>query len=404
MSVSPRAQHAGAQEYGTRWLKALYRGYTNDSFTTYTQQPPWQGTQGPTIRAEVGDLVEILFVNKLTNCYATMHSMGLMYTKYNGEGADYPNNIVPGANVVQDPSNAVPPVNGGISPGDCTVQKWMVGTADGPPEDGYPAQVHSYHSYVTMQQDTNASLIGPTMIYAPGMMNSTISNYREIPLLYMVYNEADSWLSAANKAALQGSGSNSKRQSSGHGYAGYSSWGPSGSSAQASASSTSAAGASATESSASPTGAGSSLGGITSAQINNLWSGNKTVWQPQIINLVGYSQFSDAPSFYTMNGYIFANNPTFEMCLNDKVIWYVNAYGSASHVFHMHGNGFAYPWDGTNNYAVSLNNGVGKALYMNFTGVGKWQVICHVNNHQTIGMVSNYEVYKDGQCPLPALG
>ncbi len=140
-------------------------------------------------------------------------------------------------------------------------------------------------------------------------------------LLYMVYNEADSWLSAANKAALQGSGSNSKRQSSGHGYAGYSSWGPSGSSAQASASSTSAAGASATESSASPTGAGSSLGGITSAQINNLWSGNKTVWQPQIINLVGYSQFSDAPSFYTMNGYIFANNPTFEMCLNDKVIW-----------------------------------------------------------------------------------
>jgi len=55
---------------------------------------------------------------------------------------------------------------------------------------------------------------------------------------------------------------------------------------------------------------------------------------------------------------------------------YVNAYGSASHVFHMHGNGFTY--NGFKDYAVSLNDGVGKTLYMNATGGGKWQVICHV--------------------------
>ncbi|KAK5691995.1 hypothetical protein LTR97_011166 [Elasticomyces elasticus] len=68
----------------------------------------------------------------------------------------------------------------------------------------------------------------------------------------------------------------------------------------------------------------------------------------------------------------------------------------------MHGNSFTY--NGERHDAISLNDGVGKTLYMNATGVGKWQVICHVNWHQTLGMVSNYQVYNAGQCPLPALG
>ena len=78
--------------------------------------------------------------------------------------------------------------------------------------------------------------------------------------------------------------------------------------------------------------------GITADQINGLWSGNETVWHPQLVNLAGAYQFPAAPSFYTMNGYIFAGGPRFEMCYGDKAIWYTMAYGSMSHVFHMHGN------------------------------------------------------------------
>lgn len=72
LAESPRAQAAGYIQYGTKWLKALYRGYTDDSFGEYSEQPPWQGTQGPTLRGEVNDLIEIMFVNKLTDHYATM--------------------------------------------------------------------------------------------------------------------------------------------------------------------------------------------------------------------------------------------------------------------------------------------------------------------------------------------
>jgi hypothetical protein len=39
--------------------KALFRGYTDSSFTVKTEQPAWQGYQGPTLRAEVNDMIEV---------------------------------------------------------------------------------------------------------------------------------------------------------------------------------------------------------------------------------------------------------------------------------------------------------------------------------------------------------
>lgn len=75
--------------------------------------------------------------------------MGLAYTK-TGEGADYPNNTQPGQNVNLPVSDAVPPLDAGVNPGDCVVYKWMVQPAAGPPP-GEPARTHSYHSYVDLQ-------------------------------------------------------------------------------------------------------------------------------------------------------------------------------------------------------------------------------------------------------------
>lgn len=133
---SARAQFAGYTLYGTKWLKALYRGYTDSSFTEYTAQPAFQGSQGPTIRAEVGDMIEILFVNRLKRNYATIHSMGLAYSKAY-EGSDYPNNTRPDAAVHLPLSDRVPPA---VGPGDCVVYKWVVNEPAGPPQ-GSPAKV-----------------------------------------------------------------------------------------------------------------------------------------------------------------------------------------------------------------------------------------------------------------------
>lgn len=299
IQYSPRAKSAGYLQFGTTWLKALYRGYTDATFTTRSQQAPWQGTQGPTVRAEQNDMIEIMFYNNLTSNYASMHSMGLAYDKSN-EGSDYPNLIYP----VQQASPSS--VEGAVRPGSCVVYKWLVNTPEGP-NMGLPARLHAYHSFVSYQEDTNAGLAGPTIIYAPGKMNSTMAENRELTLLYMIYDENNSWLSAQNKARLN---------------------------------STSISSSSTNRMTLSAPTATTSM--FESSSIRS----NESYWYPQLVNYNASSQFSAAPPFHTMNGYIFANNPVFDMCLNDKVIWYTYAYGSASHAFHMHGNGFQY--QGTN--------------------------------------------------------
>lgn len=145
INLSPRAMPETT--YNTTYLKALYRGYTDSSFTTRTQQPPWQGTQGPTIRSEVGDMVQILFCNMLTENYATMHSMGLAYNKYN-EGSDYPGNPMPGQNSTLPPGGAVSPGHHGVPPGSCVVYKWLTSDIAGP-NDGQPARVHQSCEHIS---------------------------------------------------------------------------------------------------------------------------------------------------------------------------------------------------------------------------------------------------------------
>jgi len=63
MDESFRAQTWGYiptnQSIGAIYDKALYRGYTGPDFQTRTEQAPWQGYMGPTLRAEVGDMIEV---------------------------------------------------------------------------------------------------------------------------------------------------------------------------------------------------------------------------------------------------------------------------------------------------------------------------------------------------------
>lgn len=178
-----------------------------------------------------------------------------------------------------------------------------------------------------------------------------MSTYREIPLLYMGYMESMSFLS----------GENAQKLLPNHSIPSNSSFG---------------------------------------MPNMDLYSANASIWHPQMTNLGLSGQFSAAPQIFGLNGYFFANNPTFSMCQGDKVIWYVNAYGGESHVFHMHGHSIVEA--GKKAFSVSLNDGTGHTLYMNATSPGLWQVVCHVNDHHQKGMLGNYRVYGE-DCPLEPL-
>ena len=83
----------GPGRIGSKYLKCLYRGYTDATFGTPQQRPADQaylGIYGPVIRATVGDTIKVIFRN---NCSisASVHPHGVFYQKAS-EGAPYADN------------------------------------------------------------------------------------------------------------------------------------------------------------------------------------------------------------------------------------------------------------------------------------------------------------------------
>ncbi|KAG9815655.1 Cupredoxin, partial [Aureobasidium melanogenum] len=349
---SPHAAAAGylnttgsiGASWGLEFQKAVYKGYTDMTFTTPTEQPAHNGINGPILRGEVGDMVQIMFINSMTDHYASMHSMGLYYGKQY-EGSLYPNTTTGGSPNVQE-QDAVPP-------GGCAVYKWII-TDSQAPAPGQSSRLWSYHSFVNMPSDLSAGLSGPLIVYNSGEMNSTMSSHREFVVTTNTHYEAKSFLAGTN-AKNAGVDTSSLR---------------------------------------------------TTNQLVQPYSGNESFWVPQMANSPAV-MLSDAqgPIFFTMNGYVFGNGAPYEMCRNDPVIWYVMAFGGASHVFHLHGNNFQYNdiWLA----AQSVNAGEMFTFNMNAQLPGVWQLLCHVSDHNLFGMQQNYVVYgteEDGEtCPLPPL-
>jgi len=126
MPIEASAQAAAVasnsgQRIGHVYRKALFRQYTNDSFTEQSSRPQvsklqdivivsccqfanctwgqkWLGILGPIIRAEVGDIVKVVFKNMASNNH-TMHPHGLRYVKENeglsGAGQEFGGDAVP---------------------------------------------------------------------------------------------------------------------------------------------------------------------------------------------------------------------------------------------------------------------------------------------------------------------
>jgi len=164
----------------------------------------------------------------------------------------------------------------------------------------------AYHSFISMNEDLNAGLIGPTVVYPSGKMNTTMASHREFTLLYSNFDESNSFMSSIN----------AKR----HG-----------------------------------------INNATASLFPLLSLGqgyrNESIWGPQYTNLASANQLSSsaAPLFHTLNGRIYANNDPFQVCVNDPTIWYVYSFGSAAHSFHMHGNGFVYM--GRNFATIAMQDG-----------------------------------------------
>jgi len=170
--------------------KAIYREYTDATFTTLKPRTPeWEhlGILGPLIRAEVGDTITVQFKNQ-TKITCSMHPHGLAYTKAS-EGAMYADGD--GADKKGD----------GVPPGQTFTYTWTVPERAGPAAGDPSSILWVYHSHFVEPRDMNAGLMGPILITRKGASkpDGTPKDVdREFIVAFSVFDETESWYFEAN--------------------------------------------------------------------------------------------------------------------------------------------------------------------------------------------------------------
>jgi manganese oxidase len=172
----------GPGRIGSRYIKCIYRGYTDATFDTRIQRPAadsYLGLLGPVIRAQVGDTIKVVFRN--TCPFPTsVHPHGVFYNK-NSEGAPY-NDGTSGAAKADD---AVP-TNGTIT------YTWQVPERAGPgPMEG-SSVMWMYHSHTDEVSDVYAGLVGFMEVTRRGMAKADGSPTdvdRELFNMFLVSDE-----------------------------------------------------------------------------------------------------------------------------------------------------------------------------------------------------------------------
>jgi hephaestin len=167
---------------GKVYKKALYREYTDETFTALKPVPEaWQhlGALGPLVRAEVGDTIVLIFKNN-TQFGFSVHPHGVFYDK-DSEGASY-----------NDGTSDADKLDDAVPPGGTHTYTWPVPERAGPGPMDPDSIGWMYHSHTNETADTYAGLIGPMVISRKGTTKAdgTPADVdREFFTLYHIYNE-----------------------------------------------------------------------------------------------------------------------------------------------------------------------------------------------------------------------
>lgn len=184
-----RTQHS----LGSIYRKAIYREYTDGTFTHLKPRPPQEaylGLVGPIIHAEVGDTIKVVFRNHGTHPYS-MHPHGVFYAKAS-EGAQYADGV-----------NAALKGGDSVAPGATFTYTWEVPERAGPGPADPSSIAWLYHSHVNERQDVNSGLIGAIVVTRKGMArpDGTPKDVdKEFVEFFDIVDENESWFIRQNIA------------------------------------------------------------------------------------------------------------------------------------------------------------------------------------------------------------
>jgi len=174
----------GPHRIGKVYRKAVYREYTDESFSHLKPRPPeWEhlGILGPVIRAEVGDTIRVVFKNNATRPYS-LHPHGVFYNK-DSEGSSY-----------DDGTSGADKEDDSVPPGHTHLYTWQVPERAGPGSGDPSSLVWLYHSHGS--KDVESGLVGAIIITKRGMAGADGKPKdvdREFVSLFMFFDENTSW-------------------------------------------------------------------------------------------------------------------------------------------------------------------------------------------------------------------
>jgi manganese oxidase len=176
----------GPHRIGKVYRKAIYREYTDATFTTLKPRAAeWEhaGILGPVLRAEVGDIIKVEFKNNASRPYS-MHPHGVFYHKAS-EGSPYSDGVL-----------AADKKGDSVAPGEIFTYVWEVPERAGPGPNDPSSVVWLYHAHVNELKDVNAGLVGALIVTARGKArpDGTPKDVdRECITLFMIFDENQSW-------------------------------------------------------------------------------------------------------------------------------------------------------------------------------------------------------------------
>ncbi|MGC1617771.1 MAG: multicopper oxidase domain-containing protein [Candidatus Acidiferrum sp.] len=177
---------SGPHRIGRIYKKAIYREYTDDTFTTLKERSAegaYLGLLGPILRAEVGDTIKVVFKNKATHPFS-MHPHGVLYQK-DSEGADY-----------NDGTSGADESDGAVPPGETHTYVWQVPERAGPGPNDPSSVFWLYHSHADELRDVASGLFGVIVVTRRGMAlpdGRPKDVDREFVTMFVALNENESW-------------------------------------------------------------------------------------------------------------------------------------------------------------------------------------------------------------------
>uniref|UniRef100_A0A8C5GV05 Coagulation factor VIII-like n=1 Tax=Gouania willdenowi TaxID=441366 RepID=A0A8C5GV05_GOUWI len=175
------APYQRSKDIPQKYIKAVYREYTDQTYTVPRQRAPWTGIQGPVIVANAGDRVLVHFKNLASQPYS-ISPVGISYSKQS-EGAGY-----------DDSTAGQEKEDDSVSPGGYYQYVWDISPKDGPTTSDPDCLTYMYSSQVDTVRDLNSGLIGALLICKTTAFSD--AGQRKNPafvLLFAVFDETKSW-------------------------------------------------------------------------------------------------------------------------------------------------------------------------------------------------------------------